>query len=56
VGIDALLEGIVEKIPAPSGNADAPLKALIFDSYFDSYRGAIALVKIFEGTIKKGDK
>ena len=53
-GIDELLEAIVNKIPAPTGDADAPLKGLIFDSYFDSYRGVVALVRIVDGSIKKG--
>ncbi len=55
VGIKELLEKIVEKIPAPTGNKDKPLKALIFDSLFDSYRGVITSICIKEGCVKKGD-
>ncbi|MBT3168767.1 MAG: elongation factor 4 [Candidatus Cloacimonetes bacterium] len=55
IGIDELLKGVIEHIPAPKGDIDAPTKALIFDSYFDVYRGVIVLVRIFEGTLKKGD-
>ncbi len=54
-GVDKLLERIVERIPAPSGDPDAPLKAVIFDSVFNTYRGAIAYTRIFEGTLRKGD-
>ncbi len=56
VGVEEILEQIVRKIPAPKGDADAPLKALIFDSWYDSYRGVIVLFRIIEGTIKKGTK
>jgi GTP-binding protein LepA len=56
IGIDELLERIVIKIPAPTGNPDAPLQALIFDSIFDSYRGAIAYIRIFNGRVKTNDK
>ena len=56
IGIDELLERIVSKIPAPTGNPDAPLQALIFDSIFDSYRGAIAYIRIFNGKVKTNDK
>ncbi|WP_077621452.1 translation elongation factor 4 [Sediminibacillus massiliensis] len=56
IGIDEILERIVEKIPAPEGDADDPLKALIFDSLYDSYRGVIAYVCIKEGSVKVGDK
>ena len=55
-GIDELIAAIIEKIPAPKSNPDAPLQALIFDSIFDPYRGAIAYIRIFNGTIKKNDK
>ncbi len=51
-----VLEEIVEKIPAPTGDEDAPLQALIFDSYYDSYKGVIVYVRIKEGTIKPGQK
>lgn len=55
IGIDEILEQIVERIPAPVGKEDVPLKALIFDSLYDSYRGVIAYVCIKEGSIKVGD-
>lgn len=56
VGVDVLLEKIVERIPAPSGDPEGPLKALIFDSVFNQYRGAVAYARIFDGTLRKGDK
>ena len=56
LGVEEILKAIVERIPAPSGNAEAPLQALIFDSMFNSFRGIIAYYRIFNGTIKKGDK
>ncbi|MBR1396134.1 MAG: translation elongation factor 4 [Selenomonadaceae bacterium] len=55
-GINDILEAIVKKIPPPDGEATKPLQALIFDSYFDSYKGAVAHVRIFDGSVKKGDK
>ncbi len=55
-GIDELLERIVTKIPPPTGDPDAPLQALIFDSIFDAYRGAIAYIRIFNGRVKTNDK
>ena len=55
MGIDEILVAIAERIPAPMGNPDAPLQALIFDSVFNSFRGIIAYMKIENGTIKKGD-
>ncbi len=54
-GIDDLLEKIVERIPPPQGNPDGPLKALIFDSYFDQYVGVVTKVRIFDGTVKEDD-
>ena len=56
IGVHDLLEAIVERIPAPQGDADAPLKALIFDSYFDAYRGVVALIRIVDGSIKARQK
>ncbi len=56
VGIDDVLENIVSKIPAPSGDADKPLKALIFDSLYDSYKGVIVFIRIMDGSVKKGDR
>ena len=53
--IGQVMEQIVEKIPAPKGDEKAPLKALIFDSYYDSYKGAVAHVRVFDGTVKPGD-
>ncbi|PLX01217.1 MAG: elongation factor 4 [Marinilabiliales bacterium] len=55
MGVDEILKAIVEKIPAPSGDPNAPLQALIFDSIFNSYRGIIAYFRVLNGTIKKGD-
>jgi GTP-binding protein LepA len=56
IGIDEILERVVNKIPAPKGDPDAPLQALIFDSIFDAYRGAIAYIRIFNGTLRTNDK
>lgn len=55
-GVEDILNAVVERIPCPSGNSDAPLQALIFDSVFNSFRGIIAYFKIVNGSIKKGDK
>ena len=56
IGIEDVLEQVVSKIPAPSGDADAPLQALIFDSVYDSYKGVIIFCRIKEGRVKKGTK
>ena len=56
INIEDVLEAIVEKVPAPQGNAADPLKALIFDSIYDSYKGVIVFCRVMEGTVKKGTK
>ena len=56
INIDQVLEMIVKKIPAPTGDKNEPLKALIFDSYYDQYKGAVIFARIMEGTVKKGTK
>ncbi len=56
INIDKVLEQIVEKIPAPKGDENKPLKALIFDSYYDNFKGAVSFVRIFDGNVKAGTK
>ena len=55
-GVHDLLEAVVYNIPAPEGDPGAPLRALIFDSYFDPYRGVVALIRVVDGSLKKGDR
>ncbi|MYC26807.1 MAG: elongation factor 4 [Nitrospira sp. SB0662_bin_26] len=56
IGVDDVLDAMVRQVPSPTGSLDASLKALIFDSWFDSYQGAIVLVRIFDGVVKPGMK
>jgi GTP-binding protein LepA len=56
IGTKDILEAIVKKVPSPTGHDDKPLKALIFDSWFDNYQGVIVLVRLFDGKVKAGDK
>lgn len=56
MGVEAILEAIVDRIPSPNGNPEAPLQAMIFDSVFNSYRGVIAYYRVLNGSIKKGEK
>ena len=55
-GVKALIDAIVDRVPSPVGDTDAPTKALIYDSWFDNYLGALALVRVYDGSIKKGQK
>jgi GTP-binding protein LepA len=56
LGVDELLRVIEDRVPSPSGDADAPLKCLVFDSHFDTYKGVVVHIRVFEGTIQKGDR
>ena len=55
-GVAELLDAVIERIPAPTGDADAPLQALMFDSYYDAYRGVISSVRVFNGVLRSGAK
>ncbi len=55
IGIKELVEAVIERVPSPSGDINAPTKALVFDSYYDSYRGVIPLIRVIDGKIKTGD-
>ena len=56
IGIDEVLAAIIQHVPPPSGDPDAPLQALVFDSIFDQYRGAVASIRVFQGTLRQNDK
>ncbi|HAE05467.1 MAG TPA: elongation factor 4, partial [Richelia sp.] len=56
IGIDGILESIVQHIPSPHNTIEKPLRALIFDSYYDSYRGVIVYFRVIDGTVRKGDR
>ncbi|MBM4377544.1 MAG: elongation factor 4 [Deltaproteobacteria bacterium] len=56
VGVDKILEQVVARIPPPEGRIDAPLRALVFDSWYDSYRGAVVMVRVVDGVLKKGQR
>lgn len=55
LGVDALLDAIVQRLPAPEGRTDEPLQALVFDSYYDKYRGVVLFIRVVNGTVSKGD-
>ncbi len=54
LGVKDLIESIIKRVPSPNGDENAPTKALIYDSWFDNYLGALALVRVYDGSIKKG--
>ena len=56
IGIDEVLKQVIELLPPPHGDADKPFKALVFDSYYDSYKGAISFIRVFDGSVKVGDR
>src|SRR5690554_2009497 len=56
IGVPELLEAVVQRVPSPQGSPDAPLRALLFDCWYDSYRGAVIMLKVVEGLLRKGDK
>ena len=56
IGITEILTAVIERVPPPSGNADGPLRALVFDSHYDSYRGVLLQVRVVDGVVRKGDK
>lgn len=56
INTESVLQQVIEKVPAPKGDINAPLKALIFDSYYDSYKGAVSMVRVVDGQVKVGDK
>src|SRR6185369_4063640 len=55
-GVKEVLDAVVARIPPPKGDPQAPLRALLFDSWYDSYRGAVVMLRVMEGTLKKGEK
>ncbi|REJ70214.1 MAG: elongation factor 4 [Planctomycetota bacterium] len=55
-GIDEILDAVIERVPPPSGRVDAPLQAMVFDSHYDEYRGAITYLRLMQGKVKKGEK